>query len=233
MEVNAIPAILNYKRPDLVQAVIDQLQDAPLIIVAENGCDLYEYKSRARIAQLQFPHNNYFSGGWNRTMRIVADALHQTEWVWMLNSDVTGVSISMLEDLCDDGLETAEALAISPAFNSPHRHMQPQSNRRLRRVSWIDWTAPLVHVRRFIEAGMFDEQFAGYGADLDLAWRAKQLDHAFYVDDRLTFTHLGSQTAISTENINAMCNVARMDELLRAKYNVSDWQHFISKLEAR
>lgn len=176
------------------------------------------------LMNIQFCENRFWTGGWNRAMQLFDEL--EYEWVWMLNSDVQGITQEMFQGLTQQAfLLDIDCLMVSPAFNSPHAHMQRRAQ-SLRRVRWIDMCAPLVNVQRFLSLKL-DEDFIGYGADLDLCKRAEALGYKMYVTDNFCFTHTGGDTAVS-EGVSAHTDIALMNRLLKEKHGVDDWSQMFS-----
>jgi hypothetical protein len=148
-------------------------------------------------------------------------------WVAMLNDDISGITIEMIDALIDEA-EAHGYAAISPVFNSPHAHMQPQGV-GLRQVHAIDWVATLIRKQAWDEVGGFDEAFPGYGSDLEIAYRLKQAGYRLAVDDRHVIHHIGGAAAIAGGTQHIQGDVGRMNAAFRAKYGVSDWAEFVRR----
>lgn len=214
-----ITAVLVHNTPDLAQHLITELEGK--VVVVDNGSNMTPFHK----FWLSFPENKYFSGGWNQAMEELCPLC---DFVWMLNSDIIGTDKGMSDRLGDTIKNIADPMlgAITPAFNSPHPifHKMPVAqNIDARRVRWIDWCCPVVSTKAWQDVGPFDEDFKGYGADLDWCKRARDKGYHMYVDDSNSIHHLGSITAFQTGNIGVMNNVATMNELLHKKYGVSNW----------
>lgn len=145
--MTAVAAVLSYNRPDLAQMMARQLGES--LWVFENGS---QKQAALPCHTYLLGHNHFFSGGWNRAMQVLIDQGYN--WVWMLNSDVQGVDPGMLDELAQTAARLDHLAALSPTFNSPHPHMQPQKNNRLglrtvrcRRIMLRPATA-VVHRRR-------------------------------------------------------------------------------------
>ena len=98
---------------------------------------------------------------------------------------------------------------------------RPGAGRGVREVRWLDGDAIMVNTQMWRELGGFDERFKGYGADLDLCRRGREARWKFYVDDRVTFHDLGSQTVIHEGG--EQNNVDEMNRVLREKWGVKDY----------
>jgi len=160
-------------------------------------------------------HNGLFTAGWNWAMT----HLDGYDLIWMLNDDLEGATAQMLSDLASS-VDWSKTAAITPAFNSPHGEFRPKPGQGLTEVRWIDWCCPLVNLEAWRSVGSFDEQFKGYGADLDWCRRAREQNWQFYVHHGHQIHHLGSQTAISQNLQRVQGNVKDMDRLMRAKWGV-------------
>ena len=223
--MTVIPAVLSYNRPDLAEMMYDQLSG---VIIFENGTLPEKWLSLQVHCQQRYSKENlFFSGGWNWAMRELA-SLEDNDAVWMLNSDVQGISYEMMLEL-RKFMVNYDYAVISPAFNSPHAHMQVQSTdllkpaERLRKVKWIDWTCPLVSMKAWRDVGEFDERFKGYGADVDWCFRAAQKGYRLVVSDSHECFHLGSQTALSEGLQGVQGNTAEMHRLLDEKWGPGAW----------
>jgi GT2 family glycosyltransferase len=214
MATSALAAFLVYNTPELMHSMVDQLGYSCCII--DNGSKP-PVPFRETMMRITFGENEGFTAGWNKAMRLFQGL--EYKYVWMLNSDVQGVSPDMMAKLVQimewshDGL-----LAVSPAYNSPHQHMHAYGD-TVKPVDWLDWAGPLVNVNLFLELGGFDEDFTGYGCDLDLCKRAQARGLHLAVDQSLQFTHLGGLS----EDTNGHRSVEKMNQLLAKKYGVKDW----------
>lgn len=211
--VTATIAVLTYNQPRLVRDMIDQLGSCLMVIDNASNPPIPN-------ADVVIPENRYFAGGWNYAMKAI-----DSEWVAMLNDDITGISLPMIYDLIDTAERSGYA-AISPAFNSPHAHMQPQGT-GLRPVASIDWVATLIRKNVWDDVGGFNEEmFPGWGAELDLAYRLKSKGYRMAVDDKHVIHHLGGVAAWEAGTGVIQNNVERMNAAFQALYNVPDWTAF-------
>ena len=122
-------------------------------------------------AWMRIPCQRYFSGGWNRAMEDMHLRRNCPAWIWMLNSDVSGVSQAMMDELVAIA-ESENAYVVSPRVQSSQ---WPQMRApHLYETDFVDWVAPLVNLEWFITNGGFDERFCGHGSDLDLCFRTLQ-----------------------------------------------------------
>ena len=149
--------------PDLVAAMRGML---PGVRVCDNGS-----KEPVDDAWMRIPENKYFSGGFNQAMQAIRNE-GKYQWVWMLNSDVSGVSQDMLSGLVFMAKQM-NASVVSPRVpSSSWGQMHPGAF--LSQSLFVDWVAPVVNVAWFVHNGGFDEQFLGWGADVDLCYRTQQ-----------------------------------------------------------
>lgn len=213
--ISAQVGVLTYNQPELIQGMRQQLQGS--MIVIDNGSN-----PPIPDADITVPENRYFAGGWNYAM----DFLH-AEWVAMLNDDITGISLPMIYDLIDTADQHGYA-AISPAFNSPHVHMQPQGL-GLRKVASIDWVAAIIRKDAWNAVGGFNEAFPGYGSDLDLSYRLMKAGYRLAVDDKHAIHHIGGAAAIAGGTQHIQGNVATMNEAFQREYGASDWTDFTTR----
>lgn len=204
--MTVIAATLVYNTPTLVLSMWEQI---PSILIVDNGSQppVGSFPTGNIIRREE---NGLFTKGWNFAMRSL-----DADWVWMLNSDVVGVNTNQLYAMIGDAPENCAC--ITPSFNSPHGLFYRQGS-SIREVGWMDWCCPVVRMDAWKQVGEFDEQFVGYGADLDWCHRARQLGWRFYVDDRWNIIHLGSKTAIQHGLQGQQGNTAEMDHLLVKKW---------------
>ena len=215
-------AVLNYRMPELVQSMGQQLAGGPYdCYLFNNGGGGVLRADWATV--VSWPENCLFSAGWNRAMVL----LHDYDYVWMLNDDLEGLSQELAGQLLE--MFGPGAAVVTPAFNSPHavfhrRYLGrpfPAGNKR--RVNWIDWTCPLVCMDAWRDVGQFDAQFVGYGADLDWCKRARLKGWEFYVADVGNIHHIGSATALKHGLQDRQGNVAEMNRLLKKNWGVANW----------
>jgi len=202
-------ASLIYNTPELVESLKKQI-DSVFIIDAGST-------EKIKGSHLRYDDNRFWVGNWDRFLRST-----NAEWVWMLNSDITGASIAMYETLLYYANST-NAFMITPAFNSPHALFHSKSN-TIREVNWVDMAAPLINVKKYKQIGGFDLAFKGYFADIDFCYRAKQEGFKMFVDDTLQLTHIGGYTVQK----EAKHEQASMDDnlILINKYGKS-WNELI------
>jgi GT2 family glycosyltransferase len=202
--------------PEWARKLADQI---PEVWIYDNGST-----PRMSLPQVFFRSewNRMFVKGWNDAMaRMIANARPQA--VWMMNDDIEGVSTWMLDRMFSAMAACPDAALITPVFNSPHEifHAHHQFY-GLREVPWVDWCCPLVSAEAWMDVGPFDEDFVGYGADIDWCMRAKAKGWKFYVHEGCTIHHVGSVTTF-TLGKGEMSDVGRMATLLEKKWNVSSW----------
>ena len=214
-DVSAVIAVLTYNQPQFVAELRQQIGSSLCVIDNASNPPIPE-------ADIVVPENRYFAGGWNYAMKF----LHG-EWIAMLNDDITGISLPMIYDLIDIA-DANNYAAISPAFNSPHPHMQPHGA-GLREVNSIDWVATIIRKDAWSEVGGFNEAFPGYGSDLEIAYRLKQKGYKLAVDDRHVIHHIGGAAAIAGGTQHIQGNVQAMNEAFNTLYGVRDWTEFTSK----
>lgn len=219
-------AWLTYNRQDLSDFMEKQFLKKEMLpnvdlFVIDNGSVTPITAETATV--LRKEENGFFSGGWNWAMeKFIALGY---DYVWMMNDDIQGASCKNIESMLHVFDVRPEAMAVTPAFNSPHHPFHPSSglNGDGREVRWIDWCCPMVKCIAWEYAKEFDEKLKGYGADLILCKTAREMGFKFYVDDLFIIHHLGSQTANSEGMVQEMCNTGEMDRLLKLHYNVDAW----------
>lgn len=216
-------ATLVYNTPDLAEEMRRQI---PSISVIDNGSDPPIANSKFRLNK-----NEYFVGGWNAYVLTKTNA----KYLWMCDSDVTGISLPRAEELMFI-LSTTGGFAVTPSFNSGHPSIRNGSNIgckihihsptrgdvQIRQLPWLDWTCTMVNVETFKKLGGFDPLFLGYGADIDISKRAFDLRYKMFVADYLSVHHLCSQTVVRTGN-EEQNDLSDMNKKLRTKWKVNSW----------
>jgi hypothetical protein len=202
-------ASLIYNTEELIPILQDQIADIFLIDAGSSepiqGC------------HIRYETNLFWVGNWDRFLRST-----NAQYVWMLNSDITGASIEMYNVLLHYAIST-DAFMITPSFNSPHKVFHSIGD-KMRLCNWIDMAAPLINVKKYKQLGGFDLNFKGYFADIDLCFRARQENMKMYIDDTLYVNHLGGYTVIK-EAKHQQANLADNDLLIN-KYGKS-WHELI------
>ena len=201
--------------------LLEQLPDAWVI---DNGSNPSISKA---ITKYRIPLNLWFTGGWNRAMQFIK-ANNEPYYVWMLNDDLRGVAKDIQLSLMEYLAFHPAVAAVTPAFNSPHQifHKRSEAWGKIRKVSWIDWTCPMVSMEAWEDIGPFDEDFKGYGADIDWCYRAKEKGWEFAVIDSWDVVHMGSYSTTKLGAQAIMSNVMEMERLLCNKWGKSHWYDF-------
>jgi GT2 family glycosyltransferase len=192
-------ASLVYNTQELIPILQDQIPDIFLIDAGSSepiqGC------------HIRYETNLFWVGNWDRFLRST-----NSQYVWMLNSDITGATVEMYNVLLHYAIST-DAFIITPAFNSPHKVFNSIGN-TIRSSNWVDMAAPLINVKMYKQLGGFDLSFKGYFADIDLCYRANQEKMKMYIDDTLYVNHLGGYTVIK-EAKHEQANMADNDLLIK------------------
>lgn len=209
-------AVMTYNQPGFIEELYKPL--GSYILVVDNGSTIpIPYTS------IRVPENRYFAGGWNYAMQFI-----NADWVAMLNDDISGITVGMIDSLIEVA-ETNNYDVISPAFNSPHPHMQPQY-KGLQEVHSIDWVAAIIRKSAWNDVGGFNaEAFSGYGSDLEIAHRLKKKGYRLAVDHRHIIHHIGGAAAIAGRTQHIQGNVQLMNESFKNLYGVNDWMEFTQK----
>ena len=173
-------ATLIYNTQELVEKLRAQIPD---IFIIDAGSTI-----PIQGANLRYEDNRYWVGNWDRFLRST-----NADYVWMLNSDVEGVSKTMFDSLFSE-MWDEDLFMITPSFNSPHSIFHKQTSYLTREVNWVDMTCPIINVDMYKKLGGFDLQFKGYFADVDLCYRARLAGLRMAVDDFEKVNHLGSYT---------------------------------------
>jgi hypothetical protein len=173
-------ATLIYNTQELVEKLRAQIPD---IFIIDAGSTI-----PIQGANLRYEDNRYWVGNWDRFLRST-----NADYVWMLNSDVEGVSKTMFDSLFSE-MWDEDLFMITPSFNSPHSIFHKQTSYLTREVNWVDMTCPIINVDMYKKLGGFDLQFKGYFADVDLCYRARLAGLRMAVDDFEKVNHIGSYT---------------------------------------
>lgn len=215
-------AAMTYNQPELINTLAEEL--SPYLLVVDNGSTPpIAPPSRYAYHVLRVPENRYFAGGWNYAMNFI-----QAKWVVMLNDDIIGITLEMIDDLIESA-EVHDYAVISPAFNSPHDSSQPHGI-GLHRVHSIDWVAPIIRKDAWDAVGGFNaEAFSGWGSELDIAYRLKQQGYRMAIDDRHIIHHIGGVAAWNGGTTHIQNNVAKMNESFKRLYGINDWAQFVQQ----
>ena len=202
-------ASLIYNTEELIPILQDQIADIFLIDAGSS--------KPIKECHIRYETNLFWVGNWDRFLRST-----NAQYVWMLNSDITGASIEMYNTLLHYAIST-DAFMITPSFNSPHKVFHSIGD-KMRLCNWIDMAAPLINVKKYKQLGGFDLNFRGYFADIDLCFRARQEKMKMYIDDTQSVNHLGGYTTIK----EAKHEQANLDDnsILIKKYGKS-WHELI------
>lgn len=207
-------AALSFNAPELAEKLVEQL---PKVSIIEVETHLVR-KNR----WFNLEKNEYWVGNWAKVFDIMwrtyekkDSEWHKYPYVWMVNDDIEGASMEMYRSLIETAKEF-DAFMVTPSFNSPHKVFHSQGE-GLREVNWIDMTAPLIDLRKYWALGGFDKAFTGYGADIDLAVRAREKDYKMIVDDELHLHHIGGYS-VAKNNTWEQSNLDHMNEILMKKY---------------
>jgi hypothetical protein len=125
-------ASLIYNTPELVPILQDQIPDIFLIDAGSS--------KPIKECQIRYETNLFWVGNWDRFLRST-----NSQYVWMLNSDITGATVEMYNVLLHYAIST-DAFIITPAFNSPHKVFNSIGN-TIRSSNWVDMAAPLINVK--------------------------------------------------------------------------------------
>lgn len=218
---------LTHGRQDLTNQMLAQFstQDTIPYVVVDNGSYVpIEVPPGAPF--IRIPENKHFVGGWNYALKCLDPSAGWTH-VWMLNDDVQGFNLELLQNVAAGFRTGYKFAAITPSFNSPHQVFHNFKTNVVRMSTWVDWCCPIVSLDAWSDVGPFDERFTGYGADLDWCKRARDRGWLFGVDDRYEINHLGSQTSTVDGSHNKMRCVDSMNRVLREKWGVYDWSQMI------
>ena len=202
-------ASLIYNTPELVPILKNQI---PSIFIIDAGSS-----EPIKESHIRYETNLFWVGNWDRFIRSI-----DTQYLWMLNSDITMASIEMYNELVNIAI-TKNAFMVTPSFNSPH-NLFHSIGEEIRFCNWVDMAAPLINVKKYKQIGGFDLNFKGYFADVDLCYRARQEKMEMYIHDKLKISHAGGYTVIK-ENKHEQSNLDD-NTILINKYGKS-WHELI------
>ena len=169
-------------------------------------------------AYKRYEDNLLWTGNWQRFLMELDPK--EYPYVWMVNSDVEGLRARYFETItsCFNKLDFMGTYA----FNSPHYLFHKQTGCSIRFAKWVDMTAPIINLAKFQELGGFDLRLKGYGADVDLCYRARQKGYTAFIDDSIRFHHIGGYT-VNKNNTHEQSNAEEMYRLLCEKWGVNHW----------
>ena len=202
-------ASLIYNTPELIPVLKDQI---PSIFIIDAGSS-----EPIKGCHIRYETNLFWVGNWDRFIRSI-----DTQYLWMLNSDITMASIEMYNELVNIAI-TNNAFMVTPSFNSPHSIFNSIGN-EIRLSNWVDMCAPLIDVKKYKQIGGFDLNFKGYFADIDLCFRARQENMLMYICDQFKINHIGGYTT-NKEAKHEQANLADNDLLIN-KYG-KNWHQLI------
>lgn len=199
-------------------------------------CIVLEYKEPgwtektiAAIGKARIPHENIIYadregvGSISKAFNVAIQKV-KTKFAWFLTNVTFAPQMpaSLIE-----GLETTQAIAIHPAFESDHPHIK--NARAVEYVPFIEWTAPMFDMRYFNDVGLCDEQMPYWGMDLDWSHRANQIyETPLAVDGRYRLQHqylrhnAPHPISIIRRNLRALYDRDTQDRLIK-KYG-KKWQ---------
>ncbi len=213
MDTGKVAAIvLGYKEPGWTAATVNSALACPEM---SDTFSIYRENGIGGMASV-----------FNAGMEIFTDYCteHSIKWVWHLTN--VKFPANMLGSLLEHADETTAA--IHPRFNSDHPHMC-ESSQDGRQVPFVEWTAPLVSLRAWLDVGPLDSNMPYWGFDLD--WSKRAIDKGYTLkvccSCSLDHTYLRDKDAeehrVTTERRHARKLFDRSTEdLLAAKWG-EDW----------
>ena len=201
-------ASLIYNTPELIEPLKSQIAGIHLIDVSDEPLDGCSQR---------YDTNLLWSQNWHRFL-----SEYSQGYVWMLNSDVNGLSIEMYEDLLT--MMDSNTFMVTPSFNSPHAIFNQDKLMTIDQVNWIDMCCPLINVELYHKLGGFDPELKGYFADVDLCYRARNAGYKMYVNHNYNVHHLGSYTVNKTNKFEQAA--IQDNDLIIKKYN-KNWYELI------
>jgi GT2 family glycosyltransferase len=214
-------AFLNCDNPMLAERMLVQLKDAPSIAILDNGGRLSlafddrmeQVAPDTKYAVIATPQNLRWGGGVNYLMAQIIKHYPECKAVWACNDDIEGASHAMARKLYDTLMATGAAV-LSPCVNSSSwsQFMHEQYTGGLRKVTYVDFTAPMISVEAWKKVGPLDVEGIGVGWGCDIDWnvRARKLGYELYVDDTLKIDHPSAGTTCLAQGT--------LEE-----HNASDW----------
>ena len=193
--------------------LVRALPDGPLVVLDNGGTP--EAPKYEGVINLRLEKTRYYAGGVNYVMDFIYErwgGCTLVDAVWMLPDDVAGVNPEMGLKLYAGLRADTKMAAISPAFVGPWPHNCPQGSGSVRRVHHLDGLGWMFKTLAWRRIGGFDENFPGYGVEVDWCWRAGELGYHFGVDDTLLVKDTNGKAAMS------------MDEFDRKRWYGDDWR---------
>lgn len=179
--------ILHYNTPDLTAKLCKMVPDA---IVIDNGSGIPFKISGNKI--IRFDDNLGFTRGWNKAIEILIKSPDYGAF-WLMNSDIiiNQDSVKRVEYV----MSNYNVPILTPSYNCFLSSCHNQGTNDLRKVKYIEFTAPVIRRDVFETIGMFDERFSlGYSVETDYLLRMLDAGYQFYCDDGSSFHHIGHQT---------------------------------------
>jgi GT2 family glycosyltransferase len=220
---------------ELLQSIARQTRPFDEIIVADNGStdDSVAIAKQSGARVLQFGSNLGFAAAVNRGI-----AAAQTDWVAILNNDVTlaadWVSTLLQSAERNDAwfasgkiLNASDPALIDGTFDEVSRSAcawrcgqgKPDSAmwNESRMVRLVPMTAAIFRRRLFDDIGMLDARFGSYLEDIDFGLRCAVAGRAGVYDPAAVAWHRGSAT-LGAWNSDTVSKIARNQLLLTAKH---------------
>lgn len=214
-------AALSFNAPELAEELVKQVPEVKLIEIESHELEQ---------AWFYLPKNEFWVRNWQRVINLICEETFAIDnrspeypYLWMLNDDITGASMEMYHELVKCAKEL-NSFMITPSFNSPHQVFHNKQT-GIREVNWVDMCCPLINLEMFNNLGGFDLDFKGYGADIDLSYRAREKGLKMYVHDIFEINHIGGYT-VYKNNTWEQSNVDEMNRVLLAKYGKT-WNQLI------
>lgn len=230
--MNLTVAVLHYETTDLTLRLIDQLKEFQRIIIIDDGSALPLTIRDPRIRVYRSEENMGFIKSFNFAMayaRQFGSAVDAT--VWVLNTDIEGITRPMAEALFDYLWKNPDIAAASPAITpSPHLEMSP-NQLVYRRTRFIDFVCPMIKMSAWHAVGEayypnsagigLDPGLKGYGCDLDWCYRARRARFNLAVLPRFKVKHEMGGTVKRITDAKGHDDIQFMSNYLCEKWSVA------------
>jgi GT2 family glycosyltransferase len=221
--------ILHYKVDKLANAVLVDLFKQSMssdIYVIDNGSPepFVQTAEGKPVETIRLDQNYLFSGGYNRG---VVEVLKRKpyDFLWFVTSDVGIPQPGILAQLIRDMHRHPRAAAVLMSMPSNLQQCNPWAGVGVQRVRFLEWTAPLVRTKAWLDVGPFVEDLRFYGMEFDWFYRARMKDWYGFVDYTMQLTHGYDGTWKATEMETKFPyddRIKEMDAVLRRLWG-HDW----------
>lgn len=198
-----LAVILNYNLPDFTDSLYLQLKpferDDYDLMVLDNGSPP---SGRSKFTSMELPENVYFGGGLVASVDYILENSDKYDSLLFLNSDLSVNGYRWVKSLRDVMFGSQEKVGVvSPTiiqqgYEQIHwPHMRNWSSSTPRKVSWVDFQSPLIHIDVLKEIGEYPSGFwPGYGYDIYTGYICEKMGYLTYVLDYTYAAHYKGAT---------------------------------------